>query len=70
MRKITLEVDDEVVEVLGGKERVKDICFEHIEYVYSNIREEPDESMDGDHASALASAGWGTDEDYNPGDML
>jgi hypothetical protein len=24
----------------------------------------PDESMDGDHASALASAGFGTDEDY------
>lgn len=23
-----------------------------------------DESMDGDHASALASAGYGTDEDY------
>jgi len=23
-----------------------------------------DESMDGDHASALTSAGWGTDEDY------
>ena len=23
-----------------------------------------DESMDGDHATALASAGWGTDEDY------
>lgn len=23
-----------------------------------------DESMDGDTASALASAGWGTDEDY------
>jgi|APGre2960657404_1045060.scaffolds.fasta_scaffold01540_23 hypothetical protein len=22
------------------------------------------EYMDGDHASALASAGWGTDEDY------
>lgn len=27
-------------------------------------RIEPDESMDGDHASALASAGFGTDEDY------
>lgn len=26
-----------------------------------------DESMDGDHASALASAGWGTDEDYGGG---
>jgi len=23
-----------------------------------------DEFMDGDHATALASAGWGTDEDY------
>lgn len=23
-----------------------------------------DDSMDGDEASALASAGWGTDEDY------
>lgn len=28
----------------------------------SNI--EPSEDMDGDHASALASAGWGTEEDY------
>ena len=25
---------------------------------------EYDDSMDGDEASALASAGWGTDEDY------
>jgi len=25
------------------------------------------ESMDGDHQSALASIGWGDDEDYNPG---
>jgi len=25
--------------------------------------------MDGDHESALASAGWGTDEDYCPGSM-
>lgn len=25
---------------------------------------EPDDSMDGDHRSALESAGWGTDEDY------
>jgi hypothetical protein len=29
-----------------------------------NEPEGPDESMDGDHASALASAGMGTDEDY------
>lgn len=25
---------------------------------------EPSDDMDGDHASALASAGFGTDEDY------
>jgi len=26
--------------------------------------EDYDDSMDGDHDSAMASAGWGTDEDY------
>lgn len=26
--------------------------------------DEADDSMDGDHESALSSAGWGTDEDY------
>ena len=26
--------------------------------------EDYDDSMDGDHESALASCGWGTDEDY------
>jgi hypothetical protein len=29
-----------------------------------DVEEELDDSMDGDHASALASAGLGTDEDY------
>lgn len=28
------------------------------------IDDEFDDSMDGDHESALASIGWGTDEDY------
>jgi len=28
------------------------------------IESDYDDSMDGDAASALASAGWGTDEDY------
>ena len=30
----------------------------------SESSSEPNESMDGDHDSAMASAGWGTDEDY------
>jgi hypothetical protein len=29
-----------------------------------DYRDEPDESMDGDFDSAMASAGFGTDEDY------
>ncbi len=40
-----------------------------VEYVLAVERTMIDEvdvdRMDGDHASALASAGWGTDEDYN-----
>ena len=34
--------------------------------VYDVLESYPDldESMDGDHDSAMASAGWGTDEDY------
>jgi hypothetical protein len=31
---------------------------------YDCIEEDYDDSMDGDHESGLASAGWGTDEDY------
>jgi hypothetical protein len=54
-----------------------DMCQDDYEYFtgtgrYSDIGQaevpfpddEPDESMDGDHQSALASCGWGTDEDY------
>lgn len=32
--------------------------------VESESLNQPDESMDGDHDSAMASAGHGTDEDY------
>lgn len=33
-------------------------CHEYLD------SEDYDDSMDGDHESGLASAGWGTDEDY------
>lgn len=37
--------------------------------LFEQVEEEfYDDSMDGDHESALASAGWGTDEDYGGGD--
>ena len=40
----------------------------HVDKVSDDVDTDPpdeyDDGMDGDHASALASAGWGTDEDY------
>ena len=42
-------------------EEAAEICLEEAGWY---DEEEDDDSMDGDHASALASAGWGTDEDY------
>jgi hypothetical protein len=47
-----------------------EIDLELVEDMYNDFREtedsirDVDDSMDGDHASALASAGFGTDEDY------
>jgi hypothetical protein len=39
--------------------------LENAGYAFNEKDEDDyDDSMDGDHASALASAGWGTDEDY------
>ena len=34
------------------------------EFFMDEEDEDYDDSMDGDHETALASAGWGTDEDY------
>lgn len=47
-------------DVVDGQE-----CL-HCGHVFCETRPDdgPDESMDGDHASGLASAGFGTDEDY------
>lgn len=48
------EFDDE----LDSNEMPEDTADELL------IDDEFDDSMDGDHESALASIGWGTDEDY------
>ncbi len=39
------------------------LCFT-CQPVEESDDEDYDDSMDGDHDSAMASAGWGTDEDY------
>lgn len=38
--------------------------YQPTEQDYRDMAEAWAEEMDGDHASGLASAGWGTDEDY------
>jgi len=54
-----------------GSQDVRDILNEMREddrAIKSETSNEPDESMDGDFDSAMASAGHGTDEDYGGGD--
>jgi len=53
-----------------GSQDVRDILNEIREddrAIKSETSNEPDDSMDGDFDSAMASAGHGTDEDYNGG---
>ena len=53
-----------------GSQDVRDILNEMREddrAIKSETSNEPDDSMDGDFDSAMASAGHGTDEDYNGG---
>ena len=46
------------------QEAYNEYCEEEIDSLLDEEYGDPGE-MDGDAASALASAGWGTDEDYN-----
>ena len=41
-----------------------DFYGESVDYSDYNDDRDYDDSMDGDHDSAMTSAGWGTDEDY------
>ena len=53
-----------------GSQDVRDIINQMREddrAIKSETSNEPDDSMDGDFDSAMASAGHGTDEDYNGG---
>lgn len=46
--------------------RLYEVSVEYVQDIESAMYDEVDvDSMDGDNASALASAGFGTDEDYN-----
>ena len=51
--------DDGVSPEVGAE-----LCLESAGWYDEDDEDDYDDSMDGDHTSALASAGWGTDEDY------
>ena len=57
-------------DLLAGRLTFQEIAAKYevplswVDSVASEANDQYDDSMDGDHASALASIGWGTDEDY------
>ena len=69
--KVIMQDIENVYHQLGAVLRELDTILEDMNdkiHDPSNVDTAPpdeyDDGMDGDHASALASAGWGTDEDY------
>ena len=66
-----LQMEDQVIAMFEDGYTDEEIArafnlpLEEVEYILDGYAEESmDDSMDGDHESGLASAGWGTDEDY------
>ena len=52
-----------LLDLVNGDYSVESMKEEIIAF-QDQFQEEYNDHLDGDHASALASAGWGTDEDY------
>lgn len=68
MSDMMIEIEELIVAGELSNEAIAEtlkVPLDWVETVEENLANSGyDESMDGDHASALASAGWGTDEDY------
>ena len=54
---------DLLIDLLSGEYAIEDMKEEIIKF-QDEYQEEYNEYLEGDHATALASAGFGTDEDY------
>jgi len=61
---LILGLSPELVASLIEEYNLEELAEEEYELRVRESESEIDESMDGDAASALASAGFGTDEDY------
>jgi hypothetical protein len=58
------EDDDMIVEHDPSDTLFIEYLYDGHDDFYEDVDDTFDDSMDGDTESALASAGWGTDEDY------
>ena len=54
---------DLLIDLLSGEYAIEDMREEIIKF-QDEYQQEYNDHLDGDHASALTSVGWGTDEDY------
>lgn len=68
MSEMMIEIEEMILAGNFTNEEIAKVLNVPLEWVESTEQSMADsgfyEDMDGDHASALASAGWGTDEDY------
>ena len=72
MANLALEIEEHIAEGYLSFGRIAEmyeqygITREDVELIANEMAEQDsyDDSMDGDHDSAMASAGFGTDEDY------
>ena len=68
MSEIAMEIEELILAGNLSNEEIAKVLNVPIEWVESTEQSLADsgfyEDMDGDHETALASAGWGTDEDY------
>ena len=68
MANMVLDIQSDIADGIlsfGAIAERYNINREDVELIADEMMEqEYNDSMDGDHDSAMASAGWGTDEDY------
>lgn len=72
MKDVIIDIQDELVSGRLSWQEIAYRCNVPLHWVQEaaeqlereQLESNYDESMDGDHATALASAGFGTDEDY------
>lgn len=66
MKELVVDIADMLYDGMDPLDIAKrlNVPVEMVNGIAATAMDSYDDSMDGDEASALASVGWGTDEDY------